>query len=712
VHPDLALLLSTSGSTGSPKLVRLSADAVEANARAIAAYLGLGPSDRSITSLPLQYCYGLSVLTSHLAAGASVVCTGASVVDPCFWDAVDRHEVTNLAGVPHTFELLDRSGFAERSHPTLRFLTQAGGRLAPEAVRRWAQVGQRRGFDLWVMYGQTEATARMAYLPPPLVEDNPDAVGVVVPGGSFRLEPVEGCAPDEGELVYAGPNVMLGYAESPEDLALGRTVDELRTGDLARIGEDGLVRIVGRRREVLKVFGLRIDLRRVADGLDAAGIDATCTGDDDGLAVAVHDATPVADVRRRLGAVTGLPASAIRVAAIGEVPRLASGKPDRTRLAARVRELDPAGLPGADRPVSEAISALLGREPGPDDTFVSLGGDSLTYVEASIALEARLGRLPDGWHVRPLAELDDLERAGSAGRPRFVARVETGVVLRAIAIVLVVANHTGTFLIGGGAHLLLAVAGFNMARFQLRSGAWGRSLGRLVVPAVVWIGGVAALTEDYDAAHALLVHGWLGGRGRWSYWFVEVLVQLLVVAAVVVRIPAVRAFERRHPFALPALLLVPALAIRFDLVDVGDHHRPFFRPHEVAWIFLLGWAASAARTTGQRLAVSLVALAAVPGFFGDGTREGVVLAGFLLLLWVPSLPVPRGLPPVVAGAAGASLHTYLTHVQVHPLLSRRWPVLGLALSLVVGWALWRLAEPVQRRVEARLAGRASRGGTW
>ena len=220
LHPDLALLLSTSGSTGSPKLVRLSRDNLLANARSIADYLGIGLDERAVTTLPLHYCYGLSVVHSHLLTGASIVLTDLSVVDACFWDLVRRHRVSSLAGVPYTFELLERTGFAERDLPALRRLTQAGGRMAPERVRRFAELGRRRGWDLFVMYGQTEATARMAYLPPDLALTHPQAIGVPVPGGALTLEPVDGGNDGVGELVYTGPNVMLGYAHG---LASGPT---------------------------------------------------------------------------------------------------------------------------------------------------------------------------------------------------------------------------------------------------------------------------------------------------------------------------------------------------------------------------------------------------------------------------------------------------------------------------------------------------------
>ncbi|RYI97112.1 MAG: AMP-dependent synthetase, partial [Actinomycetales bacterium] len=213
LHPDLRLLLSTSGSTGSPKLVRLSRENLTSNAHAIADYLDLHGDDRAITSLPLHYCYGLSVLHSHLVRGAGVVLTDLSVVDECFWDLCRRARVTTLSGVPYTFELLHRSGFAEREPGSLRRVTQAGGRLRPEAVREYADTCATRGIDFFVMYGQTEATARMAYLPPALAAAHPDAAGIAIPGGHLRIDSVPDQPADVGEVVYSGPNVMLGYAE-------------------------------------------------------------------------------------------------------------------------------------------------------------------------------------------------------------------------------------------------------------------------------------------------------------------------------------------------------------------------------------------------------------------------------------------------------------------------------------------------------------------
>ena len=272
LHPDLALLLCTSGSTGSPKLVRLSHENLQANADAIANYLDIASTDRSATTLPMHYCYGLSVINSHLSRGAGLVLTDLSVVERCFWELFEKNRCTSFAGVPYTFDLLDRIGFPDMVLPHLRYVTQAGGRLAPDRVAQYAELADRAGWDFFVMYGQTEATARMAYLPPKLAGLYPDAIGVPIPGGSFELEPVPECSdPETGELVYAGRNVMLGYAESSADLALGRTLDTLRTGDLARRGANGLYSVVGRRRRFIKVLGLRIDLPQAEAVFDCTG---------------------------------------------------------------------------------------------------------------------------------------------------------------------------------------------------------------------------------------------------------------------------------------------------------------------------------------------------------------------------------------------------------------------------------------------------------
>jgi acyl-CoA synthetase (AMP-forming)/AMP-acid ligase II len=697
LHDDLALLLSTSGSTGSPKLVRLSRENVQSNAEAIADYLQIRSTDRAATTLPMHYCYGLSVINSHLAVGAAVVLTELSVVDGCFWELFRRERATSFAGVPYTFELLDRVGFAEMGLPHLRYVTQAGGRMAPEQVARWAAHGRTHGWDLFVMYGQTEATARMAYLPPDLAASRPGAIGVPIPGGAFALEPVDG---DVGELVYRGPNVMLGYATEPADLALGRTVEALHTGDLARRGDDGLYEIVGRRSRFVKVLGLRIDLDR-AEAL----LGACCVGRDDSLVIAIEDDRDAAELRRRAAGELGVPAGAVRVARMDEMPRLASGKVDYAALAEAVRGGDETPVTDVVSPTGDAaglralFAAVLDVDPAivrDDSTFVELGGDSLSYVQASVRLEAALGALPAGWHVTPIGELA-AAAAVDEGRRRRRWRglaLETSVLLRALAILCIVGTHAGLVGILGGAHLLLAVAGFNFARFQLGPAArlerlrgHAKSIARIAVPSLAWIASMVLLTDTYGVANVLLANSIVGPEAwttEWRFWFVEVLLYMLVGFALLSAVPRVDRAERSWPLAFPLALLGVGLLGRYGLLDLGvPHTRP------VLWLFALGWAAARCSGPWQRAFVTALALATVPGFFGDVQREAVVAGGIVLLLWAPSVRLPAVAGRCFAVLASASLYVYLVHWQVYPLM-RDVPLVGVVASIAAGLVYWQV----------------------
>lgn len=677
LHADLALLMPTSGSTGSPKLVRLSYENLDSNANSIAESLGVEATDRAMTSLPLSYCYGLSILHSHLTRGAAVIVTGLSVLDAGFWELAWAAGATGFAGVPYTFELLDRTGFADLDLPSLRYITQAGGKMDADRVRRYAELGRSRGWDLVVMYGQTEATARMAYLPADRVLDAPQAVGVPIPGGRFTIE-------DSGELIYHGPNVMLGYAESIRDLASGRVIDHLCTGDLGRRRADGLYEIVGRRSRFVKLFGLRVDLDHLEHELRRDGIEALCTGDDDGLVVAVKAALHVDDVdpSAAVCAKAGLPATVVHTFVVDELPRNANGKADYGAVLRALRApREAAARPAATSEDVRAVYREILRVGPIDDaaTFVSLGGDSLSYVEASQRLERRLGPLPHDWHLRSVA---DLESRGCA-RPRGpIGWMDTSTVLRAVAIVMVCANHVSLIHVWGGAHVLLAVSGSSFARFQLNAVASsGRvrplfaSIARIAVPSVAVIALAYVMTRDYEIWNLLLLGHVVGPVGEdlgadgwdpvWNYWFIEVLVAILIVCAALLSIPAVRRLERAWPFGFALAFLAVSLALRFHVL-VGDAAMETYRPHMTMWLFAIGWAAARATRLGHRLLLTAAAVcgALLPGFFDDDHgRKVVILGGLLLLIWIGRMPIPVGLQRLTAVLAGASLWIYLTQPQ-------------------------------------------------
>lgn len=291
MYEPLALLLPTSGSTGSPKLVRLTQKNLLANAKSISEYLGINTSSRTTTTLPLYYSYGLSVLTSHLYAGGALLLNDHSIIQKEFWESVRAFSVNSLAGVPYTYDMLRRLRFERMVLPELRYMTVAGGRMAPDSVRFYASIAKEKGFRFYVMYGQTEATARISYLEPDLALSHADSIGRAIPGGEMYIVDEDGRRVDkpnvQGELVYEGANVMLGYADRVEDLAAGDDLHgRLRTGDIATKSDESLFYITGRLKRVIKIHGHRINLDELQNQLSTLGEECICAGVDDALTVA------------------------------------------------------------------------------------------------------------------------------------------------------------------------------------------------------------------------------------------------------------------------------------------------------------------------------------------------------------------------------------------------------------------------------------------
>lgn len=336
LHPQLALLLTTSGSTGNPKLVRLTLGNLLANARSIARYLGIAPGERGMLSLPMHYSYGLSVLNSHLAAGAAVVLSSHSFLRPEFWQAFDGGRCTSFAGVPYAWETLHRLRFDPARHPTLRTMTQAGGALKPELMRSFHDKAAASGRRFFVMYGQTEATARIAYVPAERLGEKIGSIGIAIPEGELTLASIEGT--EQYELVYRGPNVMMGYAQGAAELADGdRLGGTLRTGDLASVDGDGFFRLTGRLSRFAKLFGRRVNLEDVERELEANfAVHAAVveSGERLVLHVAATGDAPVCDTAllRHLAAWLAVPAQSLRVQPHAQLPMTSSGKKDYKAL--------------------------------------------------------------------------------------------------------------------------------------------------------------------------------------------------------------------------------------------------------------------------------------------------------------------------------------------------------------------------------------------
>ncbi len=325
------LLLSTSGSTGSKKFVRISYENLEANTKSIINYLSIKSTDITITNLPLHYSFGLSVLNTHLYSGAKVIFTNHSVIQKEFWDLVKEHRVTNLFGVPYTFEILDKIRFFRMDLPNIRLIAQAGGKLNILLQDKYVDFCSQKGIEYYTMYGQTEATARMSYVPPIMSLVKKGSIGIPIPDGRFELRDasnqIVNDAETVGELVYCGPNVSLGYASTRRDLY---NPDEnsgvLYTGDLAKFDNEGYYYIVGRKNRFLKLYGNRISLEDLEDKLFNLGIEAVCGGVDDNLTTYITDFSKIEFVKKWLSKITLIHSSAFEVKFIQKIPRNISGK--------------------------------------------------------------------------------------------------------------------------------------------------------------------------------------------------------------------------------------------------------------------------------------------------------------------------------------------------------------------------------------------------
>lgn len=333
INQELALCLTTSGSTGSPKFVRLSVKNVLANAESIAEYLGIDENERPVTTLPSYYSYGVSVINSHLIKGATILLTEGTVAQRDFWNFIKEQKATSIAGVPYTYEMLKMLRFFRMDLPYLKTMTQAGGKLNKDIAKQYIEFAQEKGKRFFVMYGQTEATARMSYLPLEHALDKYASIGIAIPRGKFSLIDTSGNVIEEpdidGELIYEGPNVSLGYAECRADLAKG---DEnngvLHTGDIAKRDEDGYYYITGRLKRFVKVWGNRCNLDATEQLVKAITTSCACVGVDDKITIFVTEQGLEDLIVKLLVEKTGFNNRAFQVRVIDAIPVKSSGKID------------------------------------------------------------------------------------------------------------------------------------------------------------------------------------------------------------------------------------------------------------------------------------------------------------------------------------------------------------------------------------------------
>ncbi|HTZ68020.1 MAG TPA: AMP-binding protein [Roseiarcus sp.] len=341
IDPALQLLLSTSGTTGSRKYVRLSRDAILANARQIARALAVGEESVGVAHLPLHYSYGLSILTSHLVVGGRIGLINDSITSPSFWSKIGRVGGTHFPGVPFHYAALARLG-AGIVPNSVKVFTQAGGALdlrIQAKIHEWATL---RGGQFFVMYGQTEASPRMTTLSHADFSRKAGSVGVALAQGRLSIVDDKGIAlPADavGAVVYEGANVMLGYAMERSDLAKGDEMKgRLETGDLGRLDGEGFLYLTGRAKRFAKIAGYRLGLDEIEQELTAV-CPVACLDLGEKIAVA-HEQEQETALKARVRELADsykVPSSSFALRRIAQIPRGASGKIDYAQLKEALR---------------------------------------------------------------------------------------------------------------------------------------------------------------------------------------------------------------------------------------------------------------------------------------------------------------------------------------------------------------------------------------
>ncbi len=326
VHPNCKLMLSTSGTTGSPKFVKLSEENLIANATSIAEYLPIQKEDVTPLNLPLHYSYGLSVLHSNMLSGGKIVCGLPDILQREFWSALEQFKFSSLAGVPFVYEMLKRIGFLKKSYPSIRYISQAGGNLNINIKNLFIDYCFENNIEFYVMYGQTEATARISYVPPAKLKDKITSIGLPIPKGTLSLDP------ETSELMYEGPNVFGGYAVNKNDLTLWETIEQLRTGDIARKDEDGYFYITGRIKRFVKLFGNRINLDDVERFINRTftTVVSACVGIEDTHLLMVYEgaALDVGEIKKVIFEMYRIHPKAIKIQQLTALPLTGNGKID------------------------------------------------------------------------------------------------------------------------------------------------------------------------------------------------------------------------------------------------------------------------------------------------------------------------------------------------------------------------------------------------
>lgn len=327
INKNLAILLSTSGSLKESKFVKLSYENIFENSISISKYLKLKNNDLSITSLPLYYSYGLSVLHSHIFFNRKIVCNNYSLLQKEFWQMLTKYKITNLSFVPFNFEILDRIGIDRFDLSSLKFLTVAGGKLSENLTKKFCNIFKKKKINFYSMYGQTEASPRISYINLKNLLKKPNSCGRAIPGGVIKINKAD--EKGVGEIVYKGKNIFKGYAQNRLDCLIIENIKQLYTGDIGHIDKDGDLFILGRKKRDIKVYGIRINLDILENSLKKNNFKIICHKYKDKLAILYENINfDKKEFLNSLNKLTALKEKDLQFEKVDQFPRLNNDKID------------------------------------------------------------------------------------------------------------------------------------------------------------------------------------------------------------------------------------------------------------------------------------------------------------------------------------------------------------------------------------------------
>lgn len=734
IHEDLPAQVSyTSGTTGEPKGILLTHANLADAAERIIEQMQMTAEIREYVGVPATFSFGMGRYRAISAVG------GRAYLPPRGFDPIElarmlaAGEVNALSAVPTLLRILLESpeviGAAGRN---LRWMEIGSQHMTGEEKRRIREMFPNA--RILQHYGLTEAS-RSTFLH---VSDVLDALLASVGRPSGRTE--LGLSAD-GRIRIRGPHVAATRIDAEGLHELRDAEGWLQTNDLGHM-RDGVLFFDGRADDLINLGGIKISPDQLEDriradlepGVRVAAAKIPDPQRGEGILVAVEgpgDLGRVRDLATAALADMGVSAgTALVVEPVAAIPVTGTGKVQRAALAKQVQDGRPqrrAGTARSKGAIGDVLSLFQHQFPGhpvrPEDSFETLGGDSLHYIQFSLAYEQRFGPLPEDWETRSVTELQSGLGAGQA-RASFWRRLETPTLLRAFFMICIVALHTDAFVYStsyGAAYFLVLLAGYSVARFQLpdilRTGSVKTLVGTLkyvAVPTFLMVALLQVATERFEILPLLLISNYLDPdtlKG-FTFYFMEIYIQLLVLAAVLFSVPAVRTAFRDHPMYSALVMLMMTVVLRqvieYEWNGEYNYHRT---PWNYGWAFALGVVLAVANDTRTRILALTVAITAVLVKWQFVSAAAYVGLGSAMLLYVKAIPVPAPVKTAVGEIANASMFIYLSHYQmmsvVQKVFGRGKPWLTLVLSILVGiaithayaWASRRFARSSDRDME-------------